>query len=106
MKPMTTWVKALATANEEVQEALREAHTWIPSKVFVTFETETAQRKCLAALSQGTLTAALDLGKGKMPKEYLFKGENGKRFWNVLSFVLSPSVVFNLSPLLNLHLVP
>eukprot|EP00614_Pseudopedinella_elastica_P015916 CAMPEP_0172652422 /NCGR_PEP_ID=MMETSP1068-20121228/243303_1 /TAXON_ID=35684 /ORGANISM="Pseudopedinella elastica, Strain CCMP716" /LENGTH=836 /DNA_ID=CAMNT_0013466829 /DNA_START=321 /DNA_END=2832 /DNA_ORIENTATION=- len=78
MKPMKKWKAALEKVNAQLQEALNAAQSrpYVPSKIFVTFETETGQRNCLKALSMGTLTAAFDWGKDKIPQEYLFKGQN------------------------------
>jgi hypothetical protein len=69
-------VGALAKANEAVQKALADSSSYVPSKVFITFETEIAQRRCLKALSQGLITAAFDMGKDKMDPAYVFKGTN------------------------------
>jgi len=76
MKRMAKWAAALTKANEKLQEALAASANYVPSKVFITFETEIAQRRCLKALTQGTITAAFDMGKDKMPPEYVFKGTN------------------------------
>jgi len=86
MKPVKKWKAALGKVNEELQKALTGAETkpYVPSKIFVTFETEVGQRKCLKALSMGTLTAAFDMGKEKIPQEYIF-GDN-----NILSVKESP----------------
>jgi len=76
MKSMGKWVAALASANEAVQKALAESKNYKPSKIFITFETEIAQRRCLKALSQGLITAAFDMGKDKMDPAFVFKGTN------------------------------
>jgi uncharacterized membrane protein YhdT len=75
MKPMAKWKDALAKVNAKIQAALNPEKKYVPSKIFITFETEIAQRKCLKALSQGTLTAAFDMGKDKIDKKYIF-GDN------------------------------
>jgi hypothetical protein len=74
MKKMEKWVAGLAKANEKLQAALdiNSVTPFKPSKVFITFETELAQRRCLKALTKGTITAALDLGKDKMDPAYIF----------------------------------
>eukprot|EP00614_Pseudopedinella_elastica_P017373 CAMPEP_0172652536 /NCGR_PEP_ID=MMETSP1068-20121228/243367_1 /TAXON_ID=35684 /ORGANISM="Pseudopedinella elastica, Strain CCMP716" /LENGTH=475 /DNA_ID=CAMNT_0013466947 /DNA_START=68 /DNA_END=1492 /DNA_ORIENTATION=- len=78
MKTMAAWRKELAKCNDEIQVALDSAAEtpYVPSKVFITFETEAGQRKCLKALSAGLLTAAFDIGKEKVPPEHIWKGEN------------------------------
>jgi hypothetical protein len=76
MKSMGKWVGALSGANDAVQKALAGSKDYKPSKVFITFETEIAQRRCLKALAQGLLSAAFDLGKDKMDPAYVFKGTN------------------------------
>jgi len=75
MKPLPKWKADLAKANLKIQSAIDDAH-YIPSKVFVTFETEHGQRACLKALSQGTLTTVLDWGKDKIDPNYLYNGTN------------------------------
>jgi hypothetical protein len=75
MLPMAKWVKKLAAANEDIQKAIDTAN-FVPSKIFITFETEQAQRRCLKALSQGLLTAAFDKGRDKMDANHIFKGTN------------------------------
>jgi len=65
----------LAKVNEQLQ-ALLEEPNFPPSKVFITFETEQAQRRCLRALSQGTLVAAFDMNRDKMDPAHIFKGTN------------------------------
>jgi hypothetical protein len=72
---MAKWVKKLAAANEDIQKAIDTAN-FVPSKIFITFETEQAQRRCLKALSQGLLTAAFDKGRDKMDANHIFKGTN------------------------------
>ena len=80
MKPMAKLQDALAKANEDVQKALNDAADDsgrpVPSKIFITFETEYAQRKCLEALTRGLIPAAMDSGKDKMAPEHVFKSEN------------------------------
>jgi uncharacterized membrane protein YhdT len=75
MKPMKKWVDALAAANTELQKVLDEAN-FVASKIFVTFETEQAQRRCLKALTMGLIPAAFDMGKEKMNEQYIFRGSN------------------------------
>ena len=75
MKPMKYWVDALANANEELQKQLDEAN-FVASKIFVTFETEQAQRRCLKALTMGLIPAAFDMGKDKMDPAHVFQGTN------------------------------
>ena len=80
MKPMAKWAAALAKINVELNAVLEAAATeegrYIPSKVFITFETELAQRRCLKALTQGAVTAAFDMNKDKMDPAYIWKNDN------------------------------
>lgn len=46
-----------------------------PVKVFVTFETEQAQRRCLKALTRGVIPAAFDW-RGGLKDSHVFKGTN------------------------------
>jgi len=104
-KPLKSWKAALEKSNDKINEVLQKAaqreqeydldgnpcRPYKASKVFVTFETEVGQRKCLKALSQGIITSALDLGKSRMRvnhPEYLFKDEEG--LGNVLAVQEAP----------------
>ena len=67
----------LAQVNDDIA---RELHynkaSYKAFKVFVIFETEHAQRRCLAALSRGTLAAAFEWTDG-MDDAYLWRGRDG-----------------------------
>eukprot|EP00613_Pedinella_sp_CCMP2098_P039257 CAMPEP_0171789740 /NCGR_PEP_ID=MMETSP0991-20121206/65297_1 /TAXON_ID=483369 /ORGANISM="non described non described, Strain CCMP2098" /LENGTH=289 /DNA_ID=CAMNT_0012399183 /DNA_START=49 /DNA_END=915 /DNA_ORIENTATION=+ len=77
MKPLADWKKALGEANQELQHALTMGSgKFKPSKVFVTFETEVGQRRCLKALTQGSVTAAFDLNRDLIPARHVWKGTN------------------------------
>jgi hypothetical protein len=66
----------LRKVNAQIQEAVNLTKgRYSPSAIFVTFETEFAQRKCLKALTRGTIPAALEW-KGGIPDSHLFKGTN------------------------------
>jgi hypothetical protein len=68
MQPMSRWRRDLAKANRAIQTAIN-AHAkkpFSPSKVFVTFETEAEQRRCIKALKQGAIAAALNLNANKL----------------------------------------
>jgi hypothetical protein len=76
LPPMAKLKDALAKCNAELQDATHESATFKPSKIFVTFETEVGQRRCLAALSQGSVTAAFDLNKDQIQPSHVWKGTN------------------------------
>lgn len=89
MYSMAGLKESLEKVNEELESALNSAY-YVPSKVFCTFETEYAQRRCLSALSHGFVTTSFNIGKGRIHPEYLFKGEH------ILSVVEAPepAVIF------------
>jgi len=68
--------KKLAKVNEDIAKEVSEKGSGYKAfKVFVIFETEQAQRRCLLALTRGSIAAAFDWKEGMEPG-HLWKGEN------------------------------
>jgi hypothetical protein len=75
---MEYFQEQLFIVNMQISKKKEEKYT--ASKVFVTFNTEKAQRECLKDMSVGVIPAALDWNwKGfwdnnPIPEKFLFKG--------------------------------
>jgi hypothetical protein len=66
--------KKLEKVNAAIAEEVAKAN-YKAFKVFVIFETEQAQRRCLMALTRGSIAAAFDWKTG-MEESHLWKGDN------------------------------
>jgi hypothetical protein len=70
--PPDHWIREYRVNQQLLKEAFKaEFHV---ARVFASFETEAAQRKCLRCLTAGLIPSLLDIRT--VEKQYLFRGEN------------------------------
>jgi len=68
------WENKLAQIEEHIENLKLKKQNPDAAKIFVIFEDEKSQRKCLETLSTGWLPSLFEYGK--IPKKYRFRGEN------------------------------